>query len=137
MADKKLVGVKVPVDLHERIKRCADAKGISISELVRGAIKQRLNGDKQPVNPAFNEVKKAQTALLEQLSRKDGQFEKLLSELTESRQRTDTIIMQLSKTIEKQQSQLHSQTLLIEDLRQPKPFWHRFFQRRKLLKSGC
>lgn len=69
---------------------------------------------------------KSQNALLQaQIPRLEKQVDDLTKELTESRQRSDSIIMQLSKTISSQQSQIQSQTLLLEDLRQPKPFWHR------------
>jgi len=64
--------------------------------------------------------------------------DKLTAELAETRQsadeasnRSDSIIMQLSKTLETQQLQLKDQTFLIEDLRQSRPFWQRLFQRQK------
>lgn len=59
------------------------------------------------------------------------QVERLETELSESRQRSDSIIMQLSLTLSKQQSQIRDQTLLIEDLRKPSRSWLRLFQRRK------
>jgi len=65
------------------------------------------------------------------LSASMQQVERLEAELSSSRQRSDSIIMQLSLTIEKQQSQLSDQTLLLEDLRQPKPFWHWLFHRQR------
>lgn len=54
----------------------------------------------------------------------------------DARQRSDTIIMQLSKTIEKQQSEIQEKSLLIEDLREPKSFWKQLFHRRKLAESA-
>ena len=50
-------------------------------------------------------------------------------EFNESRQRSDSIIMQLSKTVDNQQLQIQDQTFLIENLRQPKPLWRRWFGR--------
>jgi hypothetical protein len=65
------------------------------------------------------------------------QVERLETEFLESRQRSDSIIMQLSLTLEMQQSQLRDQTLLLEDLLKPKPFWLRLFHRqRKLAESA-
>ena len=52
----------------------------------------------------------------------------MLEAANEARQRGDSIIMQLSLTIEKQQSQLKDQTLLIEDLRKPLPLFKRLFR---------
>lgn len=75
-------------------------------------------------------------ALLASKDARIASLERMLSEANDARTRSDSIIMQLSLTIEKQQAQLHSQTLLIEDLRQPKPFWQRLFQRRKLAESA-
>ena len=75
-------------------------------------------------------------ALLAEKDARIAYLERLLDEANESRQRSDSIIIQLSKTIEKQQSQIQSQTLKIEDLRQPLPFWQRLFQRRKLAESA-
>lgn len=78
---------------------------------------------------------KAQLEALLASSKK--QVERLETELSESRQRSDSIIMQLSLTLEKQQSQIRDQTLLLEDLLKPKPFWLRLFHRqRKLAESA-
>lgn len=77
-------------------------------------------------------------ALLAEKDARIATLERLLEEANEARARSDSIIMQLSKTIEKQQLQLQDQTLLIEDLRQPKPLWLRWFRRqhRKLEASA-
>ena len=68
-------------------------------------------------------------ALLASYDARIATLERMLEEANEARQRSDSIIMQLSLTIEKQQSQLKDQTPLIEDLRQPKPLWLRWFRR--------
>ena len=68
--------------------------------------------------------------LQEMLATFQPQVERLEAELSESRQRSDTIIMQLSKTVEAQQLQIQNQTLLIEDLRQPRSLLQRWFRRR-------
>lgn len=75
-------------------------------------------------------------ALLAEKDARIAYLEGLLSEANDARARSDSIIMQISKTIEKQQLQIHDQTLKIEDLRQPLPFWQRLFQRRKLAESA-
>jgi len=77
-------------------------------------------------------------ALLAEKDARIATLERLLLEANEARTRSDSIIMQLSLTIEKQQAQIHDQTLLIEDLRQPKPLWLRWFRRqhRKLEASA-
>jgi DNA-binding transcriptional MerR regulator len=63
-----------------------------------------------------------------QIVRLESQLDLLTAELSDSRQRSDSIIMQLSKTVESQQLQLQDQTLLIEDLRHPKSLWQRLFR---------
>lgn len=76
-------------------------------------------------------------ALLAEKDARIASLERLLEEANEARQRSDSIIMQLSLTISSQQSQIHSQTLLIEDLRQPKPFFKRLFRpHRKMAESA-
>lgn len=66
-------------------------------------------------------------ALLAEKDARIATLERLLEESNEARQRSDSIIMQLSLTIERQQSQIREKTQLIEDLRRPKPLWQRLF----------
>ena len=67
-------------------------------------------------------------ALLASYDARIASLERMLEAANEARQRGDSIIMQLSLTIEKQQSQLRGQTLLIEDLRKPLPLFKRLFR---------
>lgn len=75
-------------------------------------------------------------ALLASYDARIASLERMLSEANEARQRSDSIIMQLSLTIDLQQAQIREKTQLIEDLRQPKPLFKRLFQRRKLAESA-
>lgn len=56
--------------------------------------------------------------LQDQLKAKDVQIECLQSELSDSRQRSDTIILQLTR-------QFEQQTVLLEDMRNKSSFWQR------------
>lgn len=38
-----LISVRIPDDLHDRIKSLAAAKSITMSEYVRGLVEERLN----------------------------------------------------------------------------------------------
>ena len=78
--------------------------------------------------PQNRDVSAHLQALLAEKDARIATLERMLSEANESRQRGDSIIMQLSLTISSQQSLLRDQTLLLEDLRQPKPLFKRLFR---------
>ena len=48
--EKKNIGVKVPVELYETVKEYADAIGVSMSDVIREAIKEKCHKVKQPSN---------------------------------------------------------------------------------------
>ena len=92
------------------------------------------NGNAVGIKELLEEKDKRIAALESQLRTSESSFAELLvrfqelqREAADSRTRCDSIIMQLSKTLEKQQMQLQYQTLMIEDLRHPKSFWQRLF----------
>lgn len=88
------------------------------------------------VSPQNDDAASHIKALLAEKDARIAYLERLQYGANEARTRSDSIIMQLSKTISKQQSQIHSQTLKIEDLQQPKSFWQRLFHRERKLEAS-
>ncbi len=85
------------------------------SELIDGVthiILERLPTDSQGDNQSL-----LVAHLQEEIERQQAEIEYLRNELSESRQRSDTIILQLTK-------QLETQTLMLEDMRN-RSFWRR------------
>lgn len=127
----KAFSVRVDDELHIIATAKADDLGISLADLVRGAVHTFCTQNEKGLFEPSDMVQA-------QLHTRDTQIEHLLRELSEVRQscdeartRSDSIIMQLSKTIESQQMQITDKTLMIEDLRQPKSFWNRLFNGKK------
>ena len=125
----KVVGVKVPPETYDQLKAVSQSEGISVSEFARTVIVERLTGSRPGPAEGLRELTEVNRNLTALLERKESQAEQLQTDLSEASKRSDTIIMQLSKTIEQQQSHIQDQTLRIEDLRQSKPLLHRLFRR--------
>ena len=95
---EKQFTVRVNDNLHTKASDKADTMDISLAELMRISLTTYCT------QKDSQEMKETEKILLTQLNA-----------ATEARTRSDTIIMQLSKQIERQQLQL-------EDLTKPKPF---------------
>lgn len=127
------ISVRVDDKLYTDIKEKAEETSTPLAEYVRARLRQMCgNGAAEK-----SESTDSMNVLAAQLQAKDAQISQLTQELRQTRQsaddaskRSDSIVMQLSKTLETQQSQLKDQTLLIEDLRQPRrSFWGRLLKR--------
>jgi Arc/MetJ-type ribon-helix-helix transcriptional regulator len=134
--DVKLIGVKVPNELHEKIKDYTETNDISMSDFIRDAIKRRLNGKEQSLNEPLNDVeqrfneqlKEENERLHQRLEQAMETIQQMQSDFESSKQRSDTIILQFTR-------QFEEQTKLLEDMRQQQEsknigFFQKLFQRR-------
>lgn len=128
----KLIGVKVPNELHDKIKEYSDTHSISMSDFIRDAIKSRLNGGGQSLNEPLNDV---EHRFLEQLKEENERLHKRLEQAMEmmqqmqsdfesSKERSDTIILQLTRQVDSLNEQ---NQLLLEDKRPKQRWYHRLF----------
>ena len=122
----RTLGVKIPQELYDRIREYVSEQSINISDFVRKAVLKLLEDD-QPdtntvgnaTNSAFDEHLKAEVEYLRK------QLEQVRVDAESSKERSDTIILQLTQ-------QLDNQTKLIEDLRkdgEKKGFLKRLFRK--------
>jgi len=70
----------------------------------------------------IDRLEKENELIKNQLSTKDKQIENLQAEVKESRERSDTIILQLTRQLEQSQRMLEAHR---------EPFWQRWFKREK------
>lgn len=110
----KYLGLRVPTEIAEKIKECADSQGLSISDLMRQAIDVVLENRKQSshksasgVSEMLEEVRLSLKTFQEQLQAKDQQISQLHQLLALS-----------EKAFERAQLQL-------EDLRKRQSVWQR------------
>jgi hypothetical protein len=104
-------------NLHAMVAAEAEAKQMTLADYVRALLRADCRQSASMDDNLINELKA-------QLQVKDTQIERLQSELSESRQRSDTIILQLTR-------QFEAQTKLIEDMR------HRSLWARVKTAFGC
>ena len=128
--DVKLIGFKAPIDFYEEVKAHAQERGMSLSGLLRYAVKQILTEANPPAAMGGTGAEVGLKTLTDQLQvkdeylrEKDRQIERLQSDLSEQSKRHDTIVLQMTQ-------QLDRANVQIEDLRVKKPFFQRVFGRR-------
>lgn len=116
---------------------------VEAHELVNGKRNGNPNGDVIDIKALLDEKDKRIAALESQRQAAEKSFSELLSrfeelqaDASESRIRSDSIIMQLSKTVENQHAQIAGQTVLLEDLRTPKTLWQRIWQKKRTASFG-
>ena len=130
----KNIGVKVPVELYETVKEYADAIGVSMSDVIREAIKEKCHKVKQPSNEVeqssnniqqrFDDLKSEHEYLRQQHETAMATIQQMQADAESAKERSDTIILQVSQQV----NQLTEQNqLLLEDLRPKKRWYHRLF----------
>jgi len=99
----KNLSVRIDDNLHAMVAAKAEEKQMTLADYVRSLLRADCRQNTSMDDNLMNELKA-------QLQVKDTQIERLQSELSESRSRSDTIILQLTR-------QFEEQTKLLEDMR--------------------
>jgi len=106
----KNLSVRIDDNLHAMVTAAAYEKQMTLADYVRALLRADCRQSASMDDNLRNELKA-------QLKVKDTQIERLQSELSESRQRSDTIILSLTR-------QFEEQTKMLEDMRQ-RSLWSR------------
>lgn len=121
----KLVGFRAQIQYHEKIKAHADAIGMSVSDFLRDAVEQALNGVKSGVKSDFAvlekqlDVKDQQIAdLSRQLEDGSRRHEQTQRGSEEAAKRSDMLLAQMTQQLDRSQLQL-------EDMRRRRSWWQR------------
>lgn len=134
--DAKMVTVRMPLELYDKVKDDAESQGASISDVVREAV-VRLYENPVPKAVQMYEdyiqpVKELCDTLSGQLETKDRQFQAQLEAKEQQLQTKDQQIDQLhqllamkEKSISEAMAQLNRATLQLDDLRQSRTMWQR------------
>ena len=119
----KVTTVRMPVELHEKVKEHADSQGLSISDVVRDAVVTAYD------NQEKSDSKEIQmySALLQQIQIKDEQIEHLHQLLAMEKKTASEVLEHFDRA-----------QLQLEDLRNKRTMWQRIkavFERRGRLLS--
>lgn len=90
----KLIGYKADIDNYKKVKKYADQKGLSISDLLREAVKHFLTEDKHTTNEDKQILTELET-VKQQLEVKDEQISELHQLLAMKENNMDTMVKQL------------------------------------------
>ena len=132
----KMVTVRMPLALYDKIKTDAESRSASISDVIRDAVVKRYESPRQDDTPAYEQyiqpVEQVFQTLSKQLEIKDEQLKTQLAAKTEQIQTKDQQIDQLhqllamkEKSVDEALAQLNRANLQLEDLRKPRTMWQK------------
>ncbi len=121
----KMVGYKATIKEYEEIKSQAKKRGVSLSALLRLAVRGILNGADLKLE---DRSEKDRIALEKQLERADSEVQHLREQLTEKDNQINhiqQIVAMSQKNIGALTEQLDDSRQMIEDMRQRRTVWQR------------
>ena len=119
----KMVGYKATIKEYEEIKSQAKKRGVSLSALLRLAVRGILNGADLKLE---DRSEKDRIALEKQLERADSEVQHLREQLTEKDNQINhiqQIVAMSQKNIGALTEQLDDSRQMIEDMRQRRTVW--------------
>ena len=127
--DVKMVTVRMPLPLYEKVKTDAESEGASISDVVRDAVVTRYEKPiphaAQTYEDYIQPVKQLCDTISNQLQVKDQQLNVQLQAKDEQLKTKDQQIDQLHQLLAMKEKAFEKANLQLEDLRQGRGVWRR------------